>query len=157
MKYKVTLGERTDPIEIDLGAEHAVLNGSELFLNLGGKHFRARRLASGDDPACVRFVLDGWSFEARVESDIDRLRAQVRPEAAATGIFRVESPLPGAIRRVIAAPGQEVHADTPLFTLEAMKMENEIRAGRTGRLTAVLVQEGQIVNAGDLLAKVEPR
>jgi biotin carboxyl carrier protein len=63
--------------------------------------------------------------------------------------------MPGKIVRVAAAAGQEVRAGECLVVMEAMKMENEIRSPRDGRVKDVLVKEGQAVESGALLILVE--
>jgi biotin carboxyl carrier protein len=63
--------------------------------------------------------------------------------------------MPGKIVRVAADAGQEVRAGECLVVMEAMKMENEIRSPRAGRVTDVLVKEGQAVESGALLILVE--
>jgi biotin carboxyl carrier protein len=63
--------------------------------------------------------------------------------------------MPGKIVRVVAAAGQEVRAGECLVVMEAMKMENEIRSPRDGRIKDVLVKEGQAVESGALLILVE--
>ena len=50
--------------------------------------------------------------------------------------------------------GQAVKAGQPLLVLEAMKMQNEIRAPKTGTIEKLHVTEGQAVNAGEVLAVV---
>ena len=66
----------------------------------------------------------------------------------------IEAPMPGTILRVCARDGQEVKAGDVILVLEAMKMENEITASRSGKLTGLAVVEGQQVAAGQLLAAV---
>ncbi len=75
--------------------------------------------------------------------------------AAGTGPQRVVAPMPGKIVRVLVTPGDEVKARQGLVVVEAMKMENELRAARDGRVRDVLVVEGQSVDAGALLLLVE--
>ena len=81
--------------------------------------------------------------------------AAVTHRRAATGPVRVSAPMPGKIVRVVSAAGQEVRAGECLVVMEAMKMENEIRAPRDGRIKDVLVKEGQAVESGALLLLVE--
>ncbi len=63
--------------------------------------------------------------------------------------------MPGKLVRVLVAPGQDVAAGEGLVVVEAMKMENELRAPKAGRVKDVPVREGQAVEAGALLVVVE--
>jgi biotin carboxyl carrier protein len=63
--------------------------------------------------------------------------------------------MPGKVVRVLVAPGDEVASRQGLVVVEAMKMENELRAGRAGRVSEVLVVEGTSVEAGALLVVLE--
>ncbi|MBI3663579.1 MAG: biotin/lipoyl-binding protein [Acidobacteria bacterium] len=62
--------------------------------------------------------------------------------------------MPGKIVRVLAKAGDAVEAGQGLLVVEAMKMQNEIKAPKTGKVEKVLVAEGQTVNAGETLAVV---
>ncbi len=74
--------------------------------------------------------------------------------AGGTGPQRIVAPMPGKIVRVLARPGDPVQPRQSVVVVEAMKMENELRASRDGVVTEVLVKEGQSVEAGALLAIV---
>ena len=76
--------------------------------------------------------------------------------AAADGPEQLVAPMPGKIVRVLAKVGAAVQARQPLIVVEAMKMENELRAARAGVVSELLVQEGQSVDAGALLLVVAP-
>jgi len=65
------------------------------------------------------------------------------------------SPLQGNVFKVPVEEGQEVSEGDLICVIEAMKMENEITAHRSGQITQLLAKEGAAVNAGDLLAKIE--
>ena len=56
--------------------------------------------------------------------------------------------MPGKVVKVLVAPGDEVVLRQGLVVVEAMKMENELRAGRAGVVREVLVVEGASVEAG---------
>jgi biotin carboxyl carrier protein len=68
---------------------------------------------------------------------------------------QVVAPMPGKVIRVLVAPGDAVAPKQGLVVIEAMKMENELRASGAGRVKAVRVAEGQSVEAGTLLVTVE--
>lgn len=75
--------------------------------------------------------------------------------AHGSGPQKVVAPMPGKIVRVLVKAGDEVKARQGLVVVEAMKMENELRAARDGRVREVVVGEGQSVDAGSLLLVVE--
>ena len=79
-----------------------------------------------------------------------------KDDAHATGPQRIVAPMPGKVVRVLARVGDQVVHRQPIVVIEAMKMENELRASRDGVVTDVLVQEGQSVDAGAALAVITP-
>jgi len=74
---------------------------------------------------------------------------------AGGGPQRVVAPMPGKIVRVLVRAGDRVAPRQPLVVVEAMKMENELRAGRSGTIDEVHAQEGQSVEAGTLLVVIQ--
>ena len=76
-------------------------------------------------------------------------------EAAHAGPLDVKATLPGLIVAVEVASGDEVEAGAPLVTIEAMKMQNEVRAPRPGRVGRIAVEAGQTVATGALLLRLE--
>ena len=75
------------------------------------------------------------------------------PLQTAEGKLRAE--IAGTVAAVLTKPGAEVHAGDVLFTLEAMKMENEIKAPADGRVKAVAVGTGDTVKPGNVLLEFE--
>ncbi len=74
---------------------------------------------------------------------------------AGAGPQKVTAPMPGKVVRVLVKPGDEVNAKQGLVVVEAMKMENELKAARAGRVRDVLVTEGRLVDAGAVLVIVD--
>jgi pyruvate carboxylase subunit B len=104
------------------------------------------------------YVISLGDQRVDVEALDERSRA-VRSLRAATsahvGVDPVRAPMPGLVTRVLVAPGDEVKAGTRLIVMEAMKMENELRAKADGRVKAVPVQAGTAVEKGTLLVEWE--
>ena len=73
---------------------------------------------------------------------------------AGDGPVRIVAPMPGKVVRVLAAPGEAVTARQGVVVVEAMKMENELRAPRAGIVGEVLAREGALVDAGALLLTI---
>jgi biotin carboxyl carrier protein len=78
-----------------------------------------------------------------------------RDAGGAAGVQRISAPMPGKVVRVLVKPGDEVQVRQVLVVIEAMKMENELRAARLGKVSGVFVAEGQSVDAGTALVAVE--
>ena len=70
------------------------------------------------------------------------------------GPLDIFAPMPGRIVRVLAAAGSLVNSGDSLLVIEAMKMQNEIRAPRAGRVETVRVKEGEGVESGALLLRL---
>jgi biotin carboxyl carrier protein len=88
-------------------------------------------------------------------SESGRSRRRGGAAAHGAGPQRLTAPMPGKVVRVLVAPGDAVAAGQGLVVVEAMKMENELRAAKAGRVASVSVAEGQSVDAGAVLAVVE--
>lgn len=70
-------------------------------------------------------------------------------------LLRLVAPMPGKVVRVLVHAGDVVRARQPLVVVEAMKMENELRAGRGGTVADILAREGMSVDAGALLLVIQ--
>jgi biotin carboxyl carrier protein len=86
---------------------------------------------------------------------VEGARGAAAPRPASSGPARVQAPMPGKLVRVLVSAGEEVGAGQGLVVMEAMKMENEIRAPRAGRVKEAPVREGQTVETGALLVLLE--
>lgn len=103
----------------------------------------------------LEVVVDGWRFEFEVE---DADRAALRQQAtkahdlhAQHGPTEVRAVIPGRVLAVAVAPGDVVIAGQQLLTVEAMKMQNELRSPRDGTVDRVAVAAGATVEPGDIL------
>lgn len=67
----------------------------------------------------------------------------------------VVSPMPGKIVKLLVAVNDSVQDGQPLALIEAMKMENEIRSPKAGRVSAIMICEGQAVDSGSKIMSVE--
>jgi len=73
----------------------------------------------------------------------------------ASGPQRLVAPMPGKVVRVLVKSGDPVTVRQPVVVVEAMKMENELRASRVGTVAEVHVSEGMSVDAGALLLVIQ--
>jgi biotin carboxyl carrier protein len=83
-----------------------------------------------------------------------RWRRQADHTGHTSGPQRVVAPMPGKVVRVLVTAGQAIAARQPIVVIEAMKMENELRAAAAGVVSQIVVKEGQSVEAGGLLVVI---
>jgi biotin carboxyl carrier protein len=150
MKWQVVVDGRT--IEID----------SEQLASL-------RRVEAG----VYSVLLDGVSYEVWIDASPRVLKATVagrrfvvevrdprdasRNSRAAIGSGRqnVTAPMPGKVVRMLVETGDLVETLQGLVVVEAMKMQNELKAARPGRVIEIRAREGETVTAGDVLVVLE--
>jgi biotin carboxyl carrier protein len=102
--------------------------------------------------------VDGWWFVVTVEPESRALLRERAAQAEAArghhGPFVVKAPMPGRIVRSWVAVGDTVEVGQRLLSIEAMKMENEVRAPRAGVVASIAVAAGSSVELGDELVTV---
>lgn len=113
------------------------------------------RAASSTRPRMIEVVLDGWRFELEVEDAAHaalRARAtRARVHGSGNGPLEVRAMIPGRVAGVAVTAGAAVTAGQTLVVVEAMKMQNELRAPRDGVVDRVAVGVGETIDLGDLL------
>lgn len=107
----------------------------------------------GAEPASA-IVLDEKRISYMV-SDPRSLRSRGRGDAAGTGARPVIAPMPGRIVRLLVQAGDAVEAQQGLIVMEAMKMQNELRAPKAGRVARLTALPGTTVQPGEVLAVIE--
>jgi biotin carboxyl carrier protein len=98
-------------------------------------------------------TVDGYRFEIEVSDPRRWSRGSGRAESG--GRETLAAPMPGKVVRVLVAAGDVVGPGQGIIVVEAMKMQNEIKASRLGRVLAIHAKEGATVAAGEALAIIE--
>jgi biotin carboxyl carrier protein len=120
-------------------------------------------------PGIYSVLLDGRSYDARVDNgavivcghrfeiEVRDPRRYSRQSAAGAhgGVQRVTAPMPGKVVRVLVSVGDVVEAGQGIVVVEAMKMQNEMKAARPGKIANISVQAGATVTAGEVLVSIE--
>ena len=88
-------------------------------------------------------------------ADPKRLRAAESAAAHSDGSQQIVAQMPGKIVRVHVEAGAEVEAGDSILVVEAMKMQNEVKAPKSGTVTVLNAKAGATVNAGEVLAVIE--
>ncbi|HVM25917.1 MAG TPA: acetyl-CoA carboxylase biotin carboxyl carrier protein subunit [Candidatus Limnocylindrales bacterium] len=101
-------------------------------------------------------TLRGRRIAVSVRSWRERLLAEAeRAAQVQAGPVVVKATLPGLVVAIAVDEGDDVEEGAPLLTIEAMKMQNEVRAPRAGRVIEVGVRSGQAVATGAALLRLE--
>jgi biotin carboxyl carrier protein len=117
---------------------------------MDGRSYEAR---VEEHPGMLVVVIDGYRFEIDVR-DPRRLRRGAAGRGA-DGVQTITAPMPGKVVRVLVAPGDAVEAGQGLLVVEAMKMQNELKAQRAGKVLTISTREGATVAPGEALATIE--
>jgi len=100
-------------------------------------------------------VFVGARRHAVMLTDPKRLRSAASVGGQADGAARITAAMPGKVVRVLVKQGAQVEAGAGIVVVEAMKMQNEMKAPKAGIVSALNVAVGTTVNGGDVLAIVE--
>jgi biotin carboxyl carrier protein len=141
-----------DGVEYKLAVQNSDRGSSLLIFN--GRVFdcRVEGRAESGKPVDVFIGTDRFSVTL---TDPKRLRSSAGETAQADEAARIIAPMPGKVVRVLVSPGDHVEAGAGIVVVEAMKMQNEMKSPKAGRVSALSVQVGATVNGGDVLAVIE--
>jgi biotin carboxyl carrier protein len=155
---QVEIERRDDRLTVRLdgqqiGVEATALPGGRWSLRLPGSGRQHEVvIVSRPDAGGLEALVDGLSVPVRVSSGTAVAK---KAGAHGEGPDRVTAPMPGKVVKLLVSAGDQVTARQGVVVVEAMKMENELRAGRAGIVREVLVAEGASVEAGTPLLVIE--
>ncbi len=122
------------------------------------------------EPGVFSVIADGASYEIRVlrneaftgphrfrfEIEDPRQWKPARSGAVSNSSAAIHAPMPGKVVRILVAVGDVVAEGQGIVVVEAMKMQNEMKSPRAGRIAALKAIPSQNVAAGAVLALIEP-
>lgn len=129
-------------------ADARLLRPSVLSLLIGGRSYRVVA-----DPSEPVLYLGAQRIPYTVE-DPRSLRSR-RRHAGADGPAVLKASMPGRVVRVLVEKGQQVAAHQGIVVIEAMKMQNELKSPREGRVAELRATPGATVASGEMLAIIE--
>ncbi|HEX3878505.1 MAG TPA: biotin/lipoyl-containing protein [Bryobacteraceae bacterium] len=157
MKLDLTIDGREERIEV-----------AQDSFQLGDGAARTANVVDLGDGA-YSVLLDGRSYDAKVDGGVVtvcgyRFAIDVRDPrrwsrngagGGGAGAQKITTPMPGKVVRVLAAVGDVVKAGQGIVVVEAMKMQNEMKAGQAGKIVSLTAKVGATVTAGEALAVIE--
>jgi biotin carboxyl carrier protein len=177
MKFVATMDGKQHTVEVQKDAD----NGDLYHMTLDGRTYDVdcRRMPS----QIVSMLMDHKSYDvdleriARRSDTLDgRIHVRVRGRVLrfemlderrikmkeaqgfrfdVGGVVSIDSPMPGKVIKILKNEGDEVKEGEGVVVVEAMKMENELKSPKAGRVKELKVREGAAVEAGARLALVE--
>ena len=166
MKYVVELNGERHEVEIDGGS--VTVNGEVVKAGLEDVEGTPVRLVSigdevhrvvtrrGSSRGVYTLWVDGYRFDGEALDERTRaIRDITAATSGPTGPAPVIAPMPGLIVRVNVAVGDTVQAGQGLVVMEAMKMENELKASAAGRVKSIFAAPGKAVEKGAVLVELE--
>ncbi len=162
MKYRVSIDGQEREIDVQItpgGAVNVMVDGAAVdvaatripggvSLQLGGRSYD---VMVGGDPSAMQLAAGELRTTAVVESE--RARSRRKKAGGGNAAKEIRAPMPGRIVKVLVEAGQEVAADEAVIVIEAMKMENELRAPAAATVASVEIAEGQNVEGNALLLR----
>ncbi|MBI5374944.1 MAG: biotin/lipoyl-binding protein [Candidatus Schekmanbacteria bacterium] len=166
MHFDIVLGEKEYTLEIEKNENRfdVTINGEEQFsvdavnlkqdllsLLIGNKSYLVN---IKDDNRKYMVDVNGETFNIEVYEEGSPRRLQ-RGSSGVQGKQVIKAPMPGKVIKILVKEGDEVEKGKGVAVIEAMKMENELKASANGTIKEINVEEGKAVNAGDTLIVIE--
>jgi pyruvate carboxylase subunit B len=162
--YHVSIGDRS--FEVDVGPDSVRVDGRPVeaaLYHAEGSPLRALHLNGATHPVVARRTARGrWRLRLRAKAlDLDvvdqrtkAIRELAGAGAGPAGPRPVVAPMPGMVLKVEVKEGDDVREGQGVVIVEAMKMENELRAAGAGRVVRVHVKEGEAVEKDQVLVEL---
>jgi biotin carboxyl carrier protein len=166
MKYITTIDDKDYAIEILSPRQLSVngkvydidfqtISGQPVFsLLVDGGSYQAAVFPGDDDT--LQVLMRGALYVATVEDEREkRLKSAGGGGTATSGEFVLRSPMPGLIVKIPVVDGQEIKKGDVLAILESMKMQNELKSPRDGKVARIQVKPGDSVEQRQTILSVE--
>lgn len=169
MRFESTVDDTPFEVTIDQEQSVAVVNGNEISFELLEQPSTGRILIRTGtklhiidnievEKQTVSFSINGKFIKTTVKDEQELLLEKLgfsTEEHASAGLL--EAPMPGKILELLVGEGAEVEEGDPVVILEAMKMENELKAPASGVVTSVSVAVSDSVEKNQTILEIEPR
>lgn len=116
-----------------------------------GRAHRVLVLKEDREQNTLRLRVGAHTYTVKLQDEESRLMRTLGLEKAGLKVREIKAPMPGMVLNILVKPGDAVEKNTPLLVLEAMKMENVIRAPGDAVVAAIPAEQGKAVEKGQLL------
>ncbi len=158
MAYNINIGEQTFLLKKeDLSTLDMVKTADKQYHILqDGKAYQAELEAADFNAKTMTIKINGNKYEINIEDSYDQLVKQMGLSTAGTQkMTNVKAPMPGLVLDILVKPDQEVAKGDALLILEAMKMENVLKAEGDGVVKSIEVTKGTAVDKGQIIIEMK--
>lgn len=157
MNYQVNINEDAFALNISqLDAVDMVTNGNEIHVLQNNKAFNVKVISTNFNEKTLTLEVNGNKYDLNIEDEYDMLVKKMGLSAfVVQKMTNVKAPMPGLVVEVLVEAGQTVEKGTQLLILEAMKMENVLKAEGEGVVKSIEVKKGAAVDKGQILIEME--
>lgn len=157
MRYKAIVDGKYEFTDLSAdGIDLVDEGGGRFHILVAGKSYQAVIESADWEKRVIRLQLNGRVMTVRLEDEYDQLVDQLGLKIGHQNkVKNVVAPMPGLVLKIDVDEGQEITADSPLLVLEAMKMENVIKATADGKIKSIHAEAGEAVDKGQLLIEME--
>lgn len=125
-------------------------------LTYKGQKFFGELLEDKTEENYLKIKINQRVFEVKKKGELDDLISALGLDVPKVRKLKeLQAPMPGRIVQVAVQVGQELNVGDELLSLEAMKMENVLKAEGVGVVKAILVESNQVVDKGTVLIEFE--
>jgi biotin carboxyl carrier protein len=138
--------------DADSEVDIQVLNERNLHIIHQNKSYNATLISFNEEEKKLTVRINGNDYDVQLKNETDLLLEKLGMNSAATKkVNNLKAPMPGLIVNIIAKEGASISKGEPLIILEAMKMENVIKAPADVVVKSIKVQPKQAVEKGEIL------
>lgn len=168
MIYNVKVDDKDYKLEVVEGAKTLEIKFNGRIIKLDNHKADSNRLTmilQDNRPFELELAKDNGIYDCWLNSQLARCEVVDEKTARYAGLMGatagagkakvLKAPMPGLIVKVEVEPGQDVKKGDGLVIVEAMKMENELKAAHSGKVKAIKIQTGQPVEKNQVLIEFE--
>ncbi|MFK7948664.1 MAG: acetyl-CoA carboxylase biotin carboxyl carrier protein subunit [Saprospiraceae bacterium] len=158
MKYNVIVDEQ----EFALNKSDATnlntveLNNGQLHILKDNQAYHCELLEADYNNSTTTVLVNGTKYKLKIEDEYDLLVKKMGLSIATSSkLDNIKAPMPGLVLDIMIEVGQTIEKGTPLLILEAMKMENVLKADGEGVVKSIEITKGQAVDKGQIMIEME--
>ncbi len=158
MKYQVNIDDSTVELteEMVQSLNTLATDSGEIHLLQDNKSFKVNLLHADWNNKTMTLEVNGEKFDLKIEDEYDQLVKKMGLDISGKQTLKnIKAPMPGLVLDILVKPGQTIQEGDQLLILEAMKMENVLKATGEGVVKSIEVKKAAAVDKGQVLIEME--